>query len=295
MTTPSKTAEAVERLKAWASLIERPPKDDLSVDANTAETHAADIRLVLQALSTAQQSDARVREALEDIQTTASTWCGAPVPTLLWEAIERSKKVTAPKPEEGETALHPATRDLVDRFTAALADKLAKAEQKYGYSDGWRDPAWQDECRQQLHHHATKGDPRDVAAYAAFCWHHGWPTTLPASPAPSRVEPVAWRVKDFADGWFFYGKDQEPEATRAQVDGFLVQPLYTTPPDAQDRMAALEKENALLEAAVMGHQKCREVGLLNLTDDEVGRINDAHKSAVEAIRARAALKAEEKG
>lgn len=33
--------------------------------------------------------------------------------------------------------LHPATADLVLRFATALAEKLHKAEQKYGYSDGW--------------------------------------------------------------------------------------------------------------------------------------------------------------
>lgn len=75
--------------------------------------------------------------------------------------------------------LHPATADLVGRFTIALRDKLAAAEAKYGHSDGWADTTWQEECRRQLHHHAAKGDPRDVAAYAAFCWHHGWPTTAP--------------------------------------------------------------------------------------------------------------------
>ncbi|MCR5875113.1 hypothetical protein LRS10_13525 [Phenylobacterium sp. J426] len=88
-----------------------------------------------------------------------------------------------------DAALHPATADLVARFTAALADKLAKAEAKYGYSDGWMRDDWQEECRRQLHHHAAKGDPRDVAAYAAFCWHHGWST---ASEAPLSVKGCEW-------------------------------------------------------------------------------------------------------
>ena len=84
----------------------------------------------------------------------------------------------SPNTENGPP-LHPATADLVSRFMGALAEKLAIAEAKYGYSDGWSDPAWQEECRRQLHHHAAKGDPRDVAAYAAFCWHHGWSTASP--------------------------------------------------------------------------------------------------------------------
>lgn len=53
-------------------------------------------------------------------------------------------------------------------------------------------------------------------------------------------EPVAWRVKDFADGWFFYGKERGAEAMRAQVDGFLVQPLFTSPP-TDPRTKALEE------------------------------------------------------
>jgi len=32
--------------------------------------------------------------------------------------------------------LHPKTAALVDRFAAALKEKLAAAEEKYGYSDG---------------------------------------------------------------------------------------------------------------------------------------------------------------
>lgn len=70
--------------------------------------------------------------------------------------------------------LHPDTDDLVDRFAEALKDKLAKAERKYGYQDGWRDPSWRDALLAKLREHVGKGDPRDVAAYCAFAWHHGW-------------------------------------------------------------------------------------------------------------------------
>jgi len=87
--------------------------------------------------------------------------------------------------------LHPATRDLVDRFARALAEKLAAAEKKYGYSDGWADPDWLDECRQHLTEHVAKGDLRDVAAYCAFLWHHGASTADPAQPAPNAEPTVA--------------------------------------------------------------------------------------------------------
>lgn len=66
--------------------------------------------------------------------------------------------------------------DLVSRFSAALLEKLRAAEAKYGRKDDWLDPNWETDCQRQLAEHLTKGDPRDVAAYAAFCWHHGWPT-----------------------------------------------------------------------------------------------------------------------
>ncbi len=59
---------------------------------------------------------------------------------------------------------------------AAVRDKLAAAEQKYGYRDGWLSPNWMSECRAKMYHHITKGDPLDVIAYCLFLWHHGAPT-----------------------------------------------------------------------------------------------------------------------
>lgn len=72
--------------------------------------------------------------------------------------------------------LHPATDDLVNRFAAALKNKLAAAEKKYGYSDGWLADDWRDDLVRRLGEHVDKGDPRDVAAFCAFAWHHGWGT-----------------------------------------------------------------------------------------------------------------------
>jgi hypothetical protein len=87
--------------------------------------------------------------------------------------------VAAPAAEaQTQEPLHPRTADLVDRFAAALKGKLAAAEKKYGYTDGWADSGWMDECRASLIEHAHKGDPRDVAAYCAFLWHHGERTAL---------------------------------------------------------------------------------------------------------------------
>jgi hypothetical protein len=74
--------------------------------------------------------------------------------------------------------LHPETADLVARFAEALAAKLRKAEKKYGYDKGWSEDDWRRECAEKLLEHVAKGDPRDVAAYCAFMWHHGWRTSL---------------------------------------------------------------------------------------------------------------------
>ncbi len=70
-----------------------------------------------------------------------------------------------------------ATEKLVDDFASALKTKLRAAELKYGYDDGWKGDDWETKCRRDLLRHVMKGDPLDVAAYAAFSWHHQWPTT----------------------------------------------------------------------------------------------------------------------
>jgi hypothetical protein len=75
--------------------------------------------------------------------------------------------------------LHPQTRDLVGRFAEALAGKLRRAEEKYGYGDGWRTDDWEAKCRDDLRVHLGKGDPLDVAIYAAFMWERGWSTSGP--------------------------------------------------------------------------------------------------------------------
>lgn len=82
--------------------------------------------------------------------------------------------------------LHPMSKFLVERFSAALAAKLRAAEEKYGYSDGWKTDDWETECRRQLYLHAEKGDPRDVAIYAAFCWARGWSTRKPNAEVVSK-------------------------------------------------------------------------------------------------------------
>lgn len=99
--------------------------------------------------------------------------CGATAFWTKWQVRDAAPIGDAP------ADLHPATADLVQRFAAALAQKLAAAEKKYGYSDAWASPDWMDKCRADLLHHVAKGDPRDVAAYCAFLWHHGERSAAP--------------------------------------------------------------------------------------------------------------------
>lgn len=83
--------------------------------------------------------------------------------------------------------LHEETKWLVINFAEALAKKLAHAQRKYGYTDGWRDTDWIEECKAKLLEHLGKGDPRDVAAYCAFLWYHHASTK-------SVLPPEGWQM-----------------------------------------------------------------------------------------------------
>ncbi|EMK5743800.1 hypothetical protein ACX5HI_001526 [Proteus mirabilis] len=74
------------------------------------------------------------------------------------------------------------TAELVIKFAEAMAEKLHKSEQKYGYSEEWMLNNWELECKYQLMRHIQKGDPVDVANYCAFMLYHGWSTVLPPMP-----------------------------------------------------------------------------------------------------------------
>ena len=85
--------------------------------------------------------------------------------------------------------LHPDTQKLVSDFCTALAEKLYKAQLKYGYDADWKQDGWPSQCQAHFHQHIAKGDPRDVAAYCAFMWWHGW-STKPAEGLESRTVTV---------------------------------------------------------------------------------------------------------
>jgi hypothetical protein len=76
---------------------------------------------------------------------------------------------------------------------------MRAAQRKYNYDIGWAKPDWEKSCRRQLLEHLEKGDPRDVALYAAFMWWHGWTTNEPIqvqASAPT-AEDIAWAERVF--------------------------------------------------------------------------------------------------
>lgn len=119
--------------------------------------------------------------------------CAAPLPPAQPEFDEDQAADHAREyfTQQFKDHLNPATACLVWNFALALGNKLADAEKKYGYTDGWRSTDWMDECRAKLLEHVAKGDPRDVAAYCAFLWHHGERTAAQPEPASADAEDAA--------------------------------------------------------------------------------------------------------
>ncbi|EOF5623337.1 hypothetical protein ACK1QV_001585 [Salmonella enterica] len=104
------------------------------------------------------------------------------------DGSDAPSRVLVAMPED----LHHDTRLLVMDTANAMAEKLYRSQEKYGYTNGWRAPAegeetgdgrnfWtREECLQALFHHLEKGDPIDCINYLAFMQANGWRTELPA-------------------------------------------------------------------------------------------------------------------
>ncbi|MDN7893822.1 hypothetical protein QZM93_35045, partial [Burkholderia cepacia] len=145
--------------------------------------------------------------------------------------------------------LHHDTAKLVRRFAHALGNKLLSAQRKYGYSDNWMRDDWADECRAELMRHIQKGDPRDVAAYCAFLWHHNESTAATAGQ-----EAAVYQILTEEGAWLdvphkiYERKKSDPALTRV---------VYTAPPaqvatrqgltnvlrQAREELAQVEWEN----------------------------------------------------
>lgn len=94
--------------------------------------------------------------------------------------------------------LHPDTEKLVIDTAQAMAAKLVKAQEKYGYDNGWKVQDWswnREECLSSLYQHLSKGDPLDCINYLAFMLANGWHTALPLGmnlPQPFDFLPVTY-------------------------------------------------------------------------------------------------------
>ncbi|MBS7812311.1 hypothetical protein [Roseococcus pinisoli] len=97
--------------------------------------------------------------------------------------------------------------DLVQRFSEALRAKLVISEAKHRWKGHWRRDGWLAELRAELLLHVDKGDPRDVAAYCAFAWHHGW-SLAPTPPARTAQQEEANRAS-LRNHWLSCGRAME--------------------------------------------------------------------------------------
>lgn len=89
-----------------------------------------------------------------------------------------TKKESYDERELSADVLHPHSEELLQRTMVILREKMIGSQRKYGYSNGWSDTGWKEECQTELIRHIEKGDPKDVAIYAMFMIHHSWPTVL---------------------------------------------------------------------------------------------------------------------
>lgn len=155
------------------------------------------------------QKLAKALRVLKTMLLTAGLTKGAVVADELIADVEMGLEDPIAKAEFGEPAaaaltippeLQPETADLVIRFASAMADKFYKAQVKYGYDKAeWRRDDWMQQCQAHLLEHLAKGDPRDVANYCAFMWHHGWSTAAPVEPAAAgEAGPVMIPLHDGA-------------------------------------------------------------------------------------------------
>lgn len=101
------------------------------------------------------------------------------VKALVQDAVSltRASAATVAEPTHPDDA-------AVDRFAAAMKQKLAQAREKG--RGGWQqcDPV---ELSIMLREHVEKGDPRDVANFCMFLWHHGVPISDAALPYGKRA------------------------------------------------------------------------------------------------------------
>ena len=133
---------------------------------------------------------------------------------------------TAPPAPEVPFGLHPDTQKLVTDFCTALAEKLYKAQLKYGYDADWKQDGWPTKCQAHFHQHIAKGDPRDVAAYCAFMWYHGWKTESASAVSGEYGNAYQGAREDLAI-WKRRALEAEKEVQRlSDINDYLVKEAH---------------------------------------------------------------------
>ncbi|KMV90563.1 hypothetical protein HMPREF9688_03362 [Klebsiella oxytoca 10-5244] len=177
----------------------QPVAADLA-DTKTARAIAlfspANVLALVEALEKAQKSNEFLKGQLSELANFNPDWDKLEASYESWREIAAELLVAKERIAELESRtvklpddLHPDTQELVIDFCTALAEKLYKAQLKYGYDADWKQDGWPSQCQAHFHQHIAKGDPRDVAAYCAFMWWHGW-STKPAEGLESRTVTV---------------------------------------------------------------------------------------------------------
>ena len=110
---------------------------------------------------------------------------GAGTADTIWQLMQEFayQAIEADRQHRDEPNAH-IDDDAVDRFAAAMKEKLAQARAKGRH--GWHECPPED-LSAMLRDHVEKGDPRDVANFCMFLWSLGHPITA----APVAQEPVS--------------------------------------------------------------------------------------------------------
>ena len=138
---------------------------------------------------------------------------------------------------------------LVQRFSNALLQKLRDSEEKYGWNNGWLKDDWSDDLRRELIRHVDKGDPRDVAAFCAFAWHHGWSVSRPVGGFKNAAE-------------YYRDKSDRLQAERPALLAAL-----------DEAKKSLQRAMPFLETRVHGNTEARE--LYAQIETALSKLNEA--------------------
>lgn len=199
------------------------------------------------------------------------------------EGWDKALEWQAAKPPEGDMRIklpegtHPDNVSLLQRLADDFLAKMIHNQQKYGYSNEWLTTDWEDECRQEMMRHIEKGDPLDVAIYAAFMLYRGW-STKQRTPTQEAANPpeVSGDVQKKAETWAMCTpcvvgvQDGETCMTKGRIDGYKAGYLACASDmaarEVELRSDLLEKETSIIQLSLLLLNKDAEINELNKPD-----------------------------